>query len=329
MARIVLGMGSSHSPQLSTPPEYWPGHGERDSHNPELLDTTGTPRSFAELLEMAPPTMCQELTPETWQKRHEANQKGIARLSTALADAALDILIIIGDDQREMFLDDNMPAIAVYGGETFLNGEQIPPSAPESMRAAAWGWGETDGDRAYPIASELERHLVAHLIDREFDVAYSCRIPPHRPYMGHAFGFVYRRIMQHHVVPVVPVLLNTYYPPNQPTPKRCYHLGLEIRSAIESFPSDTRVGVIASGGLSHFVIDEELDGIVMQALREGDADTLTSLPTTRLNSGSSEIRNWIAMAGAVEGLRLQWSNYVPCYRSLAGTGTAMGFGIWC
>jgi 3-O-methylgallate 3,4-dioxygenase len=66
----------------------------------------------------------------------------------------------------------------------------------------------------------------------------------------------------------------------------------------------------------------------MKALREGDADTLTSLPTTRLNSGSSEIRNWIAMAGAAAGLSLQWSDYVPCYRSLAGTGTAMGFGIW-
>jgi 3-O-methylgallate 3,4-dioxygenase len=328
MGRIVLGMGSSHSPQLSTPPEYWPGHGERDSRNPGLIDNTGTHRSFAELLEMAPSTMQQELTPKTWQKRHEANQKGIARLSLALAEAALDVLMIIGDDQSEMFLDDNMPAIAIYGGDTFLNGEQIPATAPESMRAAAWGWGETDGERAYPIASELGQHLIAHLIDREFDVAYSRRIPPHRPYMGHAFGFVYRRIVQQHVIPVVPVLLNTYYPPNQPSPKRCYHLGAEIRSAIESFPSDLRVGVIASGGLSHFVIDEELDGMVMKALREGDADTLTSLPTHRLNSGSSEIRNWIAMAGAVQALDQQWSDYVPCYRSLAGTGTAMGFGLW-
>jgi hypothetical protein len=34
-------------------------------------------------------------------------------------------LIIIGDDQSEMFLDDNMPAIAIYGGDTFLNSEGI------------------------------------------------------------------------------------------------------------------------------------------------------------------------------------------------------------
>ena len=66
----------------------------------------------------------------------------------------------------------------------------------------------------------------------------------------------------------------------------------------------------------------------MKALREGDSDTLVSLPIERLNSGTSEIRNWIAMAGACEDLSHQWSDYVPGYRTLAGTGCAMGFGIW-
>ena len=75
-------------------------------------------------------------------------------------------------------------------------------------------------------------------------------------------------------------------------------------------------------------MDEEIDGIVMKALREGDSDTLVSLPRERLNSGTSEIRNWIAMAGATEHLDHQWSDYVPSYRSPAGTGCAMGFGIW-
>ena len=105
-------------------------------------------------------------------------------------------------------------------------------------------------------------------------------------------------------------------------------MGKEIRAAIDSWPQDIRVGVIASGGLSHFVVDEEIDGIVMKALREGDSDTLVSLPRERLNSGTSEIRNWITMADATEGLSHQWSDYVPGYRTLAGTGCAMGFGIW-
>jgi 3-O-methylgallate 3,4-dioxygenase len=86
--------------------------------------------------------------------------------------------------------------------------------------------------------------------------------------------------------------------------------------------------VIASGGFSHFVIDEEIDGMAFKALREGDRDAMAALPRERLNSGTSEIRNWIAMAGASQNLSHRWSDYVPCYRSPAGTGTAMGFGIW-
>jgi 3-O-methylgallate 3,4-dioxygenase len=48
----------------------------------------------------------------------------------------------------------------------------------------------------------------------------------------------------------------------------------------------------------------------------------------QLNSGTSEIRNWIAAAGALEGLETAWQDYVPCYRSPAGTGCGMGFAVW-
>ena len=48
---------------------------------------------------------------------------------------------------------------------------------------------------------------------------------------GHAFGFVHRRLMKQ-AIPVVPIVLNTYYPPNQPSPRRCYRLGQAIREAI-------------------------------------------------------------------------------------------------
>jgi len=61
------------------------------------------------------------------------------------------------------------------------------------------------------------------------------------------------------VIPIVPLVVNTYYPPNQPTPRRCFALGSAVRKAIESFTLDFRVGILASGGLSHFTVDEELD----------------------------------------------------------------------
>jgi hypothetical protein len=145
---------------------------------------------------------------------------------------------------------------------------------------------------------------------------------------GHAFGFVHKRLMDGAAIPVVPLVLNTYYPPNQPTPRRCYRLGQAIRAAVDSLPGNARVGIIASGGLSHFTIDEELDGAVIAALRAKDAARLEGLPRHKLNSGNSEIRNWICAAGALEQLKLDWLTYVPGYRTLAGTGTGMCFAAW-
>jgi len=123
--------------------------------------------------------------------------------------------------------------------------------------------------------------------------------------MGHAFSFIYRHIMHGMTMPTVPIMLNTYYLPNQPTPKRCYAIGQALCHAVASWPSDKRVAVIASGGLNHFVIDEELDQQIITAMQKNDAATLTSIPKERLNSGNSEIRNWIATAGAVEHLKMQ------------------------
>ena len=88
------------------------------------------------------------------------------------------------------------------------------------------------------------------------------------------------------------------------------------------------MAVIGSGGLSHFIIDEALDQQVIKALQSKDAEAVYALPRQRLNSGTSEIRNWIAAAGAVEHLPMTLIDYVPCYRSPAGTGCAMGFAQW-
>jgi hypothetical protein len=86
--------------------------------------------------------------------------------------------------------------------------------------------------------------------------------------------------------------------------------------------------VIASGGLSHFTLDEALDRDVLRACREGDGAALSAMPVAKLNSGNSEIRNWIVAAGAAEGLRTAWQEYVPLYRTAAGTGCGMAFAAW-
>ena len=129
-------------------------------------------------------------------------------------------------------------------------------------------------------------------------------------------------------IPMVPIFVNTYFPPNQPAPSRCYDLGLALHRAIESSPADLRVGVVASGGLSHFVTDERLDRQVFAALRAGSEEELRAIPRNLLNAGSSEIRNWIAVAAASRHLKLAWDEYIPVYRTRAGTGCGLGFACW-
>ena len=85
---------------------------------------------------------------------------------------------------------------------------------------------------------------------------------------------------------------------------------------------------MASGGLSHFTVDEELDREVIRALSEKDADALQGLPRRRLNSGNSEIRNWICAGVALEHLDLRCVTYCPGYRTPAGTGTGLCFAQW-
>jgi hypothetical protein len=180
-----------------------------------------------------------------------------------------------------------------------------------------------------PTRPDIALDLVDHLIDARFDVGFADRVvEPERLGFGHAFGFVYTRLMRRRNVPIVPVVINTYFPPNQPTPQRCYQFGAAIRDAIDRLPSNLRVAVIASGGLSHFVTNEPLDRAVIAALREDDSATLCSLPRSVLNDGSSEIRCWIALGGVLRGMRSVWCEYVPVYRTPAGTGIGLAFGAW-
>jgi hypothetical protein len=80
--------------------------------------------------------------------------------------------------------------------------------------------------------------------------------------------------------------------------------------------------------LSHFLVDEDLDRAILKALADKDGAFLQSLPRNKLHAGSSEILNWVALAGTAEGIDLDWFEYVPGYRTPAGTGTGMSFATW-
>ena len=54
------------------------------------------------------------------------------------------------------------------------------------------------------------------------------------------------------------------------------------------------------------------------------------LSADRLNigPGTPEILNWVTVAAAMAPKRMTLVDYLPCYRSAAGTGHGMAFGYW-
>ncbi|HZT06401.1 MAG TPA: protocatechuate 3,4-dioxygenase [Chloroflexota bacterium] len=333
MAKIVLGIGSSHGPQLALPPTQWSRRAAADRQNPQLW-FQGVTYSYPDLLELRGSKRFEaELDEEKAQRRFDACQRAIAHLADTLARTAPDVVVILGDDQHEAFGEDNMPAINVYWGETIDDAPAESEDWGQAYMYTTAPLGNPPRNRvSHPTDSALGLHLIEHLTGAGFDVAHSRYLAPehHHGTIGHAFYYVYRRLMNNRVLRNVPILLNTYYWPNQVPVKRCYQLGSALRQAIDTWDSDARVAIVASGGLSHFVIEEDLDEQIIDALRRRDADQLTSIPDVRFNSGTSEIRNWIAMAGALAETDLEMSlvDYVPCYRTEAGTGCAMGFAEW-
>ena len=103
-----------------------------------------------------------------------------------------------------------------------------------------------------------------------------------------------------------------------------------MAKAIQSWDQDVRVGILMSGGLSHFVIDEAFDDDVLSAMQSNDEARLAAIPSHYFRSGTSETKNWITGIGALAEteLKMKLIDYVPCYRSEAGTGNAMAFATW-
>jgi len=331
MAKIVLGLGTSHTPMLLASDETLRRFEETDQKI-KHRDKEGRPATYSGLLEKAEPKMAAMVAPAALVARQNKARGAIAHLAETLGNAKLDTLIVMGDDQDEAYLEDCRPTFAIYYGDTILNSneqhENYRQRFPEWYVKNRQGFFEDKAPRAYPVDAKLAMHLIDWLMENGFDPA-SSKCMRKGEGEGHAVAYVHRRVMDDTApVPVVPVFLNTYFAPNQPRPKRCYALGQAIRKAVETYPGNARVGVIASGGLSHFLVDEDFDRAILKACADKDAKFLQNLPRNKLHAGSSEILNWVGVAGACEHLELNWFEYVPGYRTPAGTGTGLSFASW-
>lgn len=328
MAKIVFGMAVPHSGMLGQKPEDWLTNGERDRNNPALW-YHGRTWTYPELEAERDAAFEQFLTIEERTARAERNAAALEKMRVAYEAANVDVAIILGKDQKEIW-PDLSPSIAIYTGAEVHNGPpQRPVYAPDHHVV----------HQAHP---ELATYLIETFQREGFDMADLIAWPENvwmeknqgrkadYPVVPHAYSFVYHQIMGDNPPPHVPVLMNLFYPPTQPSMARCIKFGEVLRDAILAWPDDVRVAVIASGGLSHFVNDEEFDRRVMTMLAAYDYDGLAAIPDSYYQSGTSEIKIYSSVMMALQhtGAEMTLVDYVPCWRTAAGTGEGMGFMYW-
>jgi hypothetical protein len=328
VSRIVLGLATSHSPLLTFDVDTWIEKAADDMRR-KLNPSDGRMISYEELrAERGEPYAAQAQRGPLEAQRQQC-QRSLDRLADALEEAKPDAVVIVGDDQAELFSLANMPAISIFYGERVVTHPwgDVDEDMPPWKRAAAAGYG-MDHVHTYKGAPDLAMAAIEGLIARGVDIAAAAEvIDPKTAGFGHAYGFIVERLFRGREYPMLPVLLNTYFRPNVPTAARCYDVGKALGETLRGW-GDLRLAVVASGGLSHFVTDTELDRGVMDAIAAGDAAHLRAVPPQALRSGSSEILNWILAAGALADLKVDFSDYLPIYRTPAGSGIGMGFMTW-
>ena len=333
MAKIVLAMATTHGPQLHTTVEQWQLRVNADKARKHPF-RAGV-YSFNELVEMRKSEgLDLKSTMESQHKYHARCQAAMETLANKWDEAGADIAVVLGNDQNEVYETEELnPPFMVFFGEKIPNypqSEEAKADLPPGIAEAEHGHA-TEIYTEYPGVPELGAHIIKTMMENEFDVTASKVWPKHaRNGASHAFGHIYRQVMRDRVVPNVPIYQNTFFPPNQPSAKRSYRFGQIVRQAIDSWQSDKKVALFASGGMSHFVIDEQFDRKFVTAMKNRDKNFLSAIPLKELQSGTSELKSWISLAGAIENETAPMNeiDYVPCYRSPAGTGTANGFYWW-
>jgi hypothetical protein len=334
MAELVLGMALSHGPMLSTPPAMWELRAGADRANPQHW-YRGRPYAYAALAAERGRSFESEASLEERSRRHAECQRALGALARRFAEARPDLAVVVGNDQLEVFKQDLLPAILVYVGEAIENiplSEEQRAKLPPGIALAEDGHCPPQG-AVYPGAPHEAQLILRSLVEQHFDAAQSVRLPkgPDRQHgIPHAFGFLYRNTMRDAPPPSIPVFLNVGVPPNQPTLRRCLDLGRALERAIAGLAAGRRVALLASGGLTHFVVDEDFDRRVLQAMQAGDLDALARLDETWFTGNTAEIKSWLPLLAAMQaqGKRMHLVDYVPCYRTEAGTGQGMAFAYW-
>ena len=240
--------------------------------------------------------------------------ENFAPLADWLADKRPDVVLIIYNDHVTSFFFDHYSAFTLGVG-------------PE-WQVADEGGGARD---LPPIKGHpaLAAHIGTSLMTDEFDMSFfqnkaldhGCFSPlsmlcPHKPEWP---------------MKLVPLQMGVLQLP-VPSARRFYKLGQALRRAIESYPEDLKVAILATGGLSHQVHGEragfnntEWDHRFLD-LFEQDPEQLADMTIAEYvelgGFEGSEVVMWLTMRGALPAnvVCKHRSYYLP---SMAGIATAV------
>jgi protocatechuate 4,5-dioxygenase beta chain len=303
---LGLGLASSHAPALFEPKEMWP-----------LIYS----RRPAYTKESQPYTARLE-TPEVIQSYIDRIHVAFEVLRQQLQAYRPEALIVVGDDQGDMFDDRLNPTFCIFTGEKLwgLDGTNYRPLA-ERHRID------------FPCHASLAQYLHKGLLKKGFDMASSAAFEPMgRPEYGvsHMVAHPIPTLVPQLDLPIIPIFMNEYYPP-LPSAERCYNLGATLAEILAE--RSERVAIYASGGLSHDPtgpragwVDEPLDRWFLERLERNDHEALQHLFTfdsDTLRGGTGEMRAWITVAGAMRR-PAQVIEYIASNHAKVG----LGFAYW-
>jgi protocatechuate 4,5-dioxygenase beta chain len=173
---------------------------------------------------------------------------------------------------------------------------------------------------------DLSWHLIEALMAEDFDLT-TCQ----EMQVDHAFTLPMALLWpeQNWPVTTVPVCINTVQFP-LPTAARCYKLGEAIGRAVASFPSDAKVVVLGTGGLSH-QLEGERAGFINKDFDLQFMESLTHEPTwatkysihelvEKTGTQGIELVMWLAARGALgpQARQLHANYHIPISNTAAG-----------
>jgi len=226
--------------------------------------------------------------------------------------ADLQAIVMISGEHFTNFFLTNLPQIAIGLGEGHQGPLEKWLKIPKTI---------------VPGHPGLAEHILSETVAAGFQPALS-----HKLEADHGFMTVYYELDPTMQLPMVPIILNCTTPPLM-TLRQSYDFGIALGDAIRSYPGLERVGLVAGGGLSHFVgeprvgdIDEEFDRWFLDQLVSGDLKDLLDMPNDELmvaGNGTGEVRAWVAVAGAARDSSARALAYEPIYEWINGMGVVL------